>query len=1130
MIPRLFACLAALMVMHGLSPLSAVPPPDPAAPTALTTAPVTLRFTVKGLVVTAALERGVYQAVLEQKSGDGWKPVAVAYSTLRTGRVTFKLPTVMNAANLRVQGYRSAKFPARFLYGKRSFERKDLSGTDAGSLILTTNSVVRSISAPNLAFTNSLTGTTAASALAVSDLSPTAVPDTVLESDIWQIVGNQMYFFNHYRGLQILDLTDPTLPVRTGSLRLPASGEQMIVVDEAGTQVALLGTSSDRDHAGAATVWLIRVTDGIPVMTAEVPLEGTMLDSRLVGTTLHVLSKIQPIATNSHDGHGTAVLTSIDLSNLDVPKKLGRLTFPAQSAVLQISAGCALVGTTNYVSNNMYPNRAVHLVDVSKAPRLVKTFTPRGLIQDKFKLGIVNGSVVTVSIEGEWSGRRTWVETFPITGSDVAALSQLELEGARGEVLHATRFDGDRLYVVTFRQIDPLFIVDLADPAAPVLSGVLEVPGWSTYLEPLGDRLLAVGTESGFTTVSLFDVSDVTTPALLSRLRLGGNYGSTSEANTDEKAIEYLADEGILMVPFQSWDNSGTQRGVQVVNVGAEELTAGPTIEHDFDPRRGSFISGHYVSISGHELLVHGTDAEASDAPVVSLPLAWRADRVVPVGGYLVQIEDGLAPFSGRLLTLNGYYPPSYDAHAKLRITSTTDPDALEQVIDLGAGPIVGITQRGDRLFLAQQTRQQLSTLGNYSPALRTVALHLSSTTPVVTQVDEATHDLGALGLAYLNTDEVQPLWIDDEKLVWHIPLGNPLRLTAGPIINGPIFIGTPIVALPGIIARPIFLPVIQPVAFPTTGLILNGTSTLAAPPPPTPEPAPGVPAAIFCPVGLEAGNGTLNANTAQVVRVRGNVRGSSRAFTQNGFIFFSYDTVVEKPTTLATIAVSSAASFSRAPVAKISVPYRPQEVRLASWLQVIDWNANAPVLRDPVSIPGPLLSVAQADAQGAVVLTNSDQQISKTAAPTRVIQASAYDGVSAWQLDSYITSTPYHSATATDGLRLYLGREVGIIGVVGVGYNAITGRLSQINSWATAETPTMLHAIPGHLLASSAGNLEVASITASTGVLKPVASFDTPTNLWLRVDRSALTPSQDLWIPAGEFGVEFLQRGALTP
>jgi len=1088
---RFMTRLATLIVAIGITFSPATAQTVPAA-----SASVPLRFSVKNRLVSVAVERGVQQVVLEKKVGDGWKPLSVAYPSARSGRASFNLTTAMPASDLRALGYRTAKFPARFLRGKRSFDRKDLSANTLSSGHVLMSGAV------------TLNGTTA---LAVADTrSATTTTQTIVESDIWQIVGDQVYFFNQYRGLQILDMSDPMLPVRTGSLRLPASGEQMFVLDAAGTQVALLGRSNDKARQGAATIWLIRVTDGVPAMVGEVPLEGAITDSRLTGTTLHVLCSVWTQATITTNWTSEAVLTSIDLSNLDAPTKLGALRFPSSNAVLQAAGGHLLIGTQNYIGTNGTLQNALHLIDISAAPMLVKTFTPRGQIQDKFKLGIVGDAVVAISLDRRnWSDRQTWVETFPIAGSTVTPLAALELEGARGETLYATRFDGDRLYVVTFRQIDPLFIVDLADPAAPVLSGVLEVPGWSTYLEPLGDQLLAVGVESGHVTVSLFDVADVTAPALLSRIALGPEGGySWSEANYDEKAVEYLPNEGVVMVPFETWNwNTGTQqKAIQVVNVGTDALTAGATIEHNFNPRRGSFIAGHFVSISGQELLVHST---TSATPVVRLPLAWRTDRVVPVGDSLVQIEDGQSNYGYGVISLRSI--SSTSGSAKLRITSATDPDALEQVIDLGAGQIVSQTQKDDRLYLAQW----IPAAENQPQTLRTLALDLTTTPPVITETDRAEHDLSGLNSYDLRLDAVQPLWVSADKLVWYVPMQayqNWWWYGGGSYISiMPVFTAMPVLRLST-----------------TDNLATTNAVTASAPPPAAilPTPTPGTPAAVLCPVTLDTTG--IIADTAQVVRVKGTLRGTSSAFTQSGFIYLSYDVAVEAPVTKQPTLTTGTLQRSR--VGVIGIPYRPYDPRVASWLQVIDWRATTPVLRDPVSIPGALLSVAQADAQGAVILTNSDQKISTTAPATRVIQASGYDGISAWQIDSYITATPYHSATATDGMRIYLGREAGTVGVVGVGYNNTTGRLAQINSWPTAEIPAMLNVISGHLLASSYGNLEVATITASTGALTPVASYDTPTNLWLRVDRAAFTPSQDLWIPAGDYGVELLQRAALAP
>ena len=110
--------------------------------------------------------------------------------------------------------------------------------------------------------------------------------------------------------------------------------------------------------------------------------------------------------------------------------------------------------------------------------------------------------------------------------------------------------DYPRAYVVTFLQMDPLWVVDLSEPARPKVSGELEVPGWSTYIHPRGTQLVAVGVETNRTTVSLFDVANPGHPALLSRVQLGNQY-SSSEANSDEKAFTVLEDAGLILTAFQ---------------------------------------------------------------------------------------------------------------------------------------------------------------------------------------------------------------------------------------------------------------------------------------------------------------------------------------------------------------------------------------------------------------------------------------------------------------------------------------------------------------------------------------------------------------------------------------------------
>ncbi|MGY8692449.1 MAG: beta-propeller domain-containing protein, partial [Candidatus Poseidoniales archaeon] len=93
---------------------------------------------------------------------------------------------------------------------------------------------------------------------------------------------------------------------------------------------------------------------------------------------------------------------------------------------------------------------------------------------------------------------------------------------APGERIWSARFVGERAYLVTFENIDPLWVIDLSDPTNPTILGELEVPGVSTYIHPISDNLLltigigpgpdGLGLDWSITQVSLFDVTDPTTP------------------------------------------------------------------------------------------------------------------------------------------------------------------------------------------------------------------------------------------------------------------------------------------------------------------------------------------------------------------------------------------------------------------------------------------------------------------------------------------------------------------------------------------------------------------------------------------------------------------------------------------
>ena len=136
-----------------------------------------------------------------------------------------------------------------------------------------------------------------------------------------------------------------------------------------------------------------------------------------------------------------------------------------------------------------------------------------------------------------------------------------------GERIWSSRFVGDKAYVVTFRQVDPLYTVDLSDPFNPEVIGELKIEGVSTYIHPMDDKnLLTIGfggDENGLdwrTQVNIFDVSDFSDPTLASSLSLAPEVENEedwtwawSEATYEHKAFQYWGPMSMLAVPLSTY-------------------------------------------------------------------------------------------------------------------------------------------------------------------------------------------------------------------------------------------------------------------------------------------------------------------------------------------------------------------------------------------------------------------------------------------------------------------------------------------------------------------------------------------------------------------------------------------------
>lgn len=261
--------------------------------------------------------------------------------------------------------------------------------------------------------------------------------------------------------------------------------------------------------------------------------------------------------------------------------------------------------------------------------------------------GLVSGTVLNQFSMDEFAGhfriattigrsdgwrfiRTNAVFVLDTAGPTLDVVGQLT-DVAPGEQLMSARFVGDRAYVVTFLQVDPLFVIDLSDPTAPTVLGELKIPGFSQYLHPIGnDQVLGIGREVGVwrggLQVSVFNVSQADHPDVLSQLLVtsAGDWTGVPDGTGqfDHHAVSYFPESRILALPVRQgphwWWWSDADRGatrfqpyalkvLQIDEAGGTHLLG--EIAHEYPIVRSLRIGDRLYSISRERVWrENGTD------------------------------------------------------------------------------------------------------------------------------------------------------------------------------------------------------------------------------------------------------------------------------------------------------------------------------------------------------------------------------------------------------------------------------------------------------------------------------------------------------------------------------------------
>lgn len=249
-----------------------------------------------------------------------------------------------------------------------------------------------------------------------------------------------------------------------------------------------------------------------------------------------------------------------------------------------------------------------------------------GRVSDQFAADEHEGFLRVVTTGRTWSsGQDLFV--LKQVGKQLKTVGKIS-DIAPNENLHSVRFLGDEAFVVTFRKVDPLFAIDLSDPMNPEIVGELKIPGFSDYLQPLGeDHLLGVGRGADERIgrfqelqLSIFNVSDLNDPQLAHRYSFGGGRSTNSAALLEHHAVSYFPESEILTIPIYSrYQGGGSQFGVDnsaileahesALQVFQVDVSAGfeplATIKHDSRIIRSLRIAEQLIVVSNDYVTIH---------------------------------------------------------------------------------------------------------------------------------------------------------------------------------------------------------------------------------------------------------------------------------------------------------------------------------------------------------------------------------------------------------------------------------------------------------------------------------------------------------------------------------------------
>ena len=363
-----------------------------------------------------------------------------------------------------------------------------------------------------------------------------------------------------------------------------------------------------------------------PQNIREVALEGRYINSRMIGGNLYLISRKNAFYYDKTEDYTilpniqdtiigtTRTIDCTDIAyfegtknnsfmmvgsfNINDDEEVFVETFFGAGELVYANEKNLYLTHSNYSNENNNTTIYKFALDGNKMI-LTAQGEVKGTLNNQFSMDEYNGNlrvattstiVIKPNVTEEIGDgiMRTTIGEFTTTNNLYVLNENLEEIGkienlANDEKIYSVRFIGKIGYIVTFKQIDPLFVIDLSEPTNPVVKGELKIPGYSSYLHPYDENhIIGIGYNTkdnghgGVTNanikMSMFDVSDLENPKEIFNTDIGGEY-ATSEIIYNHKALFYKKSENLIGFPvtYRDYDYRDDKNGFVVFKIDLEE-------------------------------------------------------------------------------------------------------------------------------------------------------------------------------------------------------------------------------------------------------------------------------------------------------------------------------------------------------------------------------------------------------------------------------------------------------------------------------------------------------------------------------------------------------------------------------